>query len=119
MKRLEKYSSLITVIAIIVAVEYSESNYDFWDIFLGAIGLIFWQMHRNEMLSSELLYKILLGFLFSISSIAILYTVLTNIPISVTLKKIFDFKLFWIINSKVLLVLILTLFETILLLKKD
>ncbi len=52
-KDINHYEGLITVFAIILAVEYSSETYDLWDIFIGLISIYigcygYWEIAKKE-----------------------------------------------------------------------
>ena len=78
----EKYSGLITITAVIIAVEYSDSPYDIWDMLLGVLVIIVSFFYAKDVNSKKdgLFSVFLVGNLFTLGFIAILYTILFAIP---------------------------------------
>jgi hypothetical protein len=75
------YSGIITVSAIILAVEYADSPYDIWDVLVGFLGVTLAVAYAREPRPPSKVSAVfiaLVGSLFSLSAITIMCTVITS-----------------------------------------
>jgi hypothetical protein len=72
----DRYSGLVTVLAVLVAIFYSEENYDCWDILLGVIGFILAWKYTCDIRKSDILFTILVALLYATSIVAIGFSII-------------------------------------------
>lgn len=68
----ERYSGLVTVLAVLIMVEYAEGKYDCWDSFLGTIGFILAFKYSHKAKTIDRFYKFLVSSLYAISVVCII-----------------------------------------------
>ena len=80
LKETGKYAELLTLFAIILSVEYSDSKYDIWDIFVGfliiIISLVYAQTEESKddrLLAALISFNFALGTVIIISSLFVLF----------------------------------------------
>lgn len=73
-----RYSGLVTALAVLIIVIYTECRYDLWDIFLGVIGFILALKYKPSITKSDRFFTFLVSSLFAISTVAILYGIIDN-----------------------------------------
>ena len=66
----EKYAALLTVLAILICVIYSDAKFDLWDSWLGVLGFIFAVKFYKEIIEKDKFLCLLIGALFSISIVS-------------------------------------------------
>ena len=72
----DKYSGLVTALAVLVAVVYAEERYDVWHAFLGIVGFILTWKYRCNLSNDDRFYTFLISSLFGISTVAIVYAII-------------------------------------------
>ena len=105
----DRCAGIATVLAVILAGEYSEVKYDGWDVALGAMGLVFAVSYLVSLDKKDWFKALLAGSLFGISLVTVSYTVLTNIEISATVSNKLSGN-YWIFDVKLGLVVIVAAF---------
>lgn len=69
----DKYSGLVTALAVLVVVFYTEGKYDEWDIFLGLIGFGLAWKYKSDIDKSDIFFTLLVSALFALSSVAVVF----------------------------------------------
>ena len=69
-----KYEGLVTVFALILAVEYASGSYDLWDIFIGLLsvylGSLYWQKSEEQ---HDFLYSLLIASLIGLGIVTLIF----------------------------------------------
>jgi len=96
----DKYSGLVTIIAVLIAVIYAPGDYDRWDFLLGSIGLTLGIKYLLEISNQDIFLSVLVSTLLSLSIISIVLTFYNQF-------KIYDFTLFSIFFTLIFIAIIL------------
>jgi hypothetical protein len=79
----DRYATLVTVLAILVAVIYAEGVYDTWDAFLGIVGFALGVKYIPDANREGALFIFLVASLLSASLVAVLFSLFTrHLPFS-------------------------------------
>ena len=70
----DRYATLVTVLAILVAVIYAEGAYDTWDAFLGIVGLALGVKYIPDANREGAFFIVLVASLLSASLVAVLFS---------------------------------------------
>lgn len=68
------YANLVTVIAVLIVVFYTQDKYDVWDAFLGFVGILLGRKYATSLKHSDMLFTFLVASLLALSGSAILWT---------------------------------------------
>ena len=69
----DEYAGLVTVFAVLLAVEYAGGAYDIWDIFVGVLCFfIGWKYRQEAMEKMDRLYTFLTGCLLALGIVGVL-----------------------------------------------
>ena len=72
----DKYSGLVTSLAVLIAVFYAEGEYDGWDIFLGVVGFILGMKYISSIDGKDLFSTFLASALISIGIVSIIFGII-------------------------------------------
>jgi len=70
----DRYSGLVTVLAVLVAVIYAKGAYDTWDAFLGIVGFVLGVKYIPDANREGAFFIILVASLLSASLVAMLFS---------------------------------------------
>ena len=76
----DRYSGLVTAIAVLAAVIYADGSYDNWDAFLGFIGFVLGLKYIPEATKKGNFFIFLVASLISISIVAMLFFIFEHLP---------------------------------------
>lgn len=76
----DKYSGLVTAIAVLAAVIYADGGYDKWDAFLGFLGLLLGLKYIPETEEKGKFFIFLVASLLSISVVAMAFFIFQHFP---------------------------------------
>ena len=83
----DKYSGIVTIIAVLIAVIYTSGEYDKWDFVLGLIGIVLGIKYFRSITNDDIFLSILVSILLASSLTAILFS-------SFNFNKKYDFDIF-------------------------
>lgn len=84
----DRYSGLVTVLAILIAVFYVNESYDWWDVYLGIVGTALGIKYMADAKNYGKLYVFLVASILSVSTVAILFFIFEK---SIFLRKLIPF----------------------------
>ena len=84
----DRYSGLVTVLAVLIAVFYVEESYDWWDVYLGIIGLALGIKYVANAADNGKLYVFLVASILSVSTVAVLFFIFEK---SIFLRELVPF----------------------------
>jgi len=76
MANADRYSGLVTALAVLITVFYAEGKYDGWDIYLGVVGVILGLKYRKAVSRSDLFFSFLTASLLAIGTTACIFGVI-------------------------------------------
>lgn len=99
-----KYEGLVTVFALMLAVEYATGFYDLWDIFIGLLsiylGYVYWKSAKEN---KDFLYSSLTASLISLGIVAAITGCVFVIAAFLGFEQPSKMETFWIENCRFLL----------------
>jgi len=76
MMKADKYSGLVTALAVLIAVFYVEGEFNKWDLFLGIVGFTLGMKYAASVDGLDLFFTFLTSSLISIGFVAVVYGII-------------------------------------------
>jgi hypothetical protein len=119
MNKPDRYAGLVTALAVLIAIFYTEDKYDGWDIYLGVVGLILGCKYTRKLSRADWFFSLLTASLISISVVACVFggigvfDAVKQAICKIPFEKIpFGSSFMWFILSTVVLTVVLHLRTT-------
>lgn len=104
-----KYEGLVTVFALMLAVEYASGFYDLWDVFIGTLsiylGSIYWESAKKN---NDFLYSTLTASLISLGIVSIISGCVFVILAAFGIEQPSKIETFWVENLRFLVFSVIT-----------
>ncbi len=94
----DKYAGIVTVLAVIISVEYSTEISDIWDIALGIIAIVLAKQYKKDIDGTDKLFVGLISILMATGLIIAFYAFLESLKLE-ALNKVILYK-WWILDVK-------------------
>ena len=107
----DKYAGIVTVLAVIISVEYSTEISDIWDIALGLVAVVLAKQYKKDIDGNDKLFVGLISILMATGLIIAIYAFLESLNIR-ALDKAILYK-WWILDVKFIAAAVLSFFFSI------
>lgn len=85
----DRYSALVTVLAVLVTVIYAKGAYDTWDAFLGIVGFVLGVKYIPDANREGAFFVVLVASLLSASLVAMLFSLFERSPSPFLTSRLF------------------------------